>query len=236
MRRMTPQRWLSVGLLLTLGCGGISGEPSLEPADPIDPGADMTSDAPADEGVAPTVEDPLALCDQEPADWPSRPRWGELTSGVADYQNVMNNFNILDSLRLLASMLDKIVTGINGVTAGADDEATGYCVCSCPAVTLASNAWNTFPSNPGDLSGWAKGQGTAFTDSCYDDELTRAQCITKCDAAGAAGFSAGNINTNKNYLWAPSDVLVNPDLSPKYALKLIDFLDRRGLQRRRRRV
>lgn len=216
------------GMLVLSGCGsGASPSDMSSDLETPDMSPDSASDMPIVEDLTPDMPDmdmaPLALCDPEPANWPSRPKWGELTTGHPDYQNVMNNFNVLDSLRLLASMMDKAVKGIDAITNAADNDAKGHCVCNCNAFGTVD--WASFPSNPLNLDTWANAQGASFEAQCYDKELTRLQCITKCDGVMASNFSPGPINTDKNFIWAPSDVLVDPGLNPKYALKLINFLD-----------
>lgn len=210
---------MTASLSMLTGCPPDDNNPnpadmSIDSTVDVDMPADMTADA----DMAPPA--PLALCDQEPANWPSRPLWGELTTGSPDYQNVMNNFNVLDSLKLLASMLDKAVSGINAVTDAGDDQATGHCVCNCPKMSGGLVDWSSMPSKPSEISAWATSQTIAT--SCYADDQTREECSTMC--APLPNFTFGGL-TDKNFMWAPSDVFVNPDLSPKYALKLVNFLD-----------
>lgn len=193
---------------------------------PSDMSGDMSS---ADMDVDMAVV-PLELCDQEPADWPSRPKWGELTLGYPDYQNVMNNFNILDSLRLLASMMEKTVAGLNAIQTAADEDNEGVCVCSCDAVALVGTAWDDFKDldSFSDIGTWASAQPAAFEMQCYEDELTRDACIAKCDLVTSSTFasvSGGVVPVNKEFIWSPSDIFTKPSLDPQYALKLIDFLD-----------
>lgn len=163
----------------------------------------------------------LALCEGEPANWPPRPRWGDITSGHPEYQDVMNNFNILDSLQLFASMISKAVSGLNTLGNAADDETTGYCICNC---TTPTPDWSLMPDAPSQIPTWAMGQMLPAT--CYADTQTKEQCVDQCDTGSFAPFTnVAEVDSDETYVWSSADTFEKPNGDPRYALKLIKFID-----------
>jgi hypothetical protein len=215
---------LSAGFaLFTLACGNDPADPDPQTDAGFQGDAGIQADADPDAGSG-----DVGLCTMEPSNAPPRPTWSEIEdgSGLPDYQNVMNNLNVLDSLRLFASMLSKAVGGIEALQNAADTDATGHCICNCTGGQYGGIDWGAMGEDPGGLAQWAIDQGAMFAQQCYINDYTREACVQKCDAVGSPNFSAGQgIQTDKNFIWVPNDVFKNPDLSPKYALKLIGFLD-----------
>lgn len=78
------------------------------------------------------VAQPL-LCDAEPPAGILRPFWQELAppdgSGYPDYQNVTTNLQIVNSLRLLASVATRAAQSLQQLTSEDDPESDGRCVC-----------------------------------------------------------------------------------------------------------
>ncbi len=202
------------------GGGGIDlGTPLADTG--TDAGPDMGSDAGADAGdMGPDAQN-LALCEGEPANWPPRPRWGDITSGYPEYEEVMNNFNILDSLQLFASMISKAVAGLNTLTNAADTDDTGYCICNC---TTPTPDWSLLPEVPNQIPNWAMGQQLPGT--CYNDTQTKEQCVDQCDTGSFQPFTnVMEVESDEPYLWITSDTFEQPNGDPRYALRLIQFID-----------
>lgn len=210
---------LLIAIALATACGsGVGGPVDLGVADPdmssSDAGVDSDAGDAGDIGPA-----NLELCEAEPADWPERPRWGQITSGYPDYQDVMNNFNILDSLQLFASMITKAVSSLNSLSNAADEDATGYCMCNC---TNPTPNWSQMPEEPSLLSNWAAAEMLPAT--CFTEIQTKEQCVTQC--TGFPSFSTVMaIDSDDNHLWTTSDTFEKPNGDPRYALRLIKFID-----------
>jgi hypothetical protein len=67
-----------------------------------------------------------------PPESPPRPLWTELQSpGAPDYVNVTNNFQVVNSIRLLASIATRAAQKLQDLSSQVEDpEAVGRCLCS----------------------------------------------------------------------------------------------------------
>lgn len=210
-QRHAPLRWLfslciiAVALSASVGC---------EPG-PIDVEAPL----PVEE-----LEDPeIGLCDEEPDDWAPRPRWGEITSGKPDYQNLSSNLNFLDSIKLLTSMFTKATAKLESVQEVTTGQVNGNCLCNCDFGTTQL---------PGDielsaLGDWLDANAPQYS-ACFDDTLTRQECNTYCDGL------PGNLNlgTPSVQTWNSNDLFLSVEIagqsasvSKRTVLELIHSLD-----------
>ncbi len=89
-------------------------------------------------GGSPAAAQPL-LCDAEPALSTPRPVWPELAppggSGYPDYIDVTRNLQVVDSIRLLASIATRAAESLQDLSSKVEDpETDGRCACTVTAV------------------------------------------------------------------------------------------------------
>lgn len=153
------------------------------------------------------------VCHKQPGYF-SRPRWNEVATppGKPDYVNVADNFKIENSLRLIASIIDKAVTKLKTVSSFIEKaESPGECLCS------------------GDTEGLCV-DGQSCEERLTPDSKTRAECEAAC-AAIADPNGDGNTDdalcqaTGSVEGWRQNDLYFNPAGEVRKALKTIDWLD-----------
>ncbi|MFU8805134.1 MAG: hypothetical protein ACNA8W_15070, partial [Bradymonadaceae bacterium] len=222
---------LSITLaLMTAACGPGPMDP--EPFDPVltgdvggtDTDAGVDPDANADVDVDADVNVPIELCDDEPEDWDPRPRWGEVTSGYPNYQELSSNFNFLNSIKLLTSMFTKLTSTLENIQKAGDDQVEGYCLCNCDfgPTQLPSSI------NLSEMQDWLSTNANNYS-ACFDEDQTREGCTTYCTGLPAAhGVNAAD----PVVVWGSNDLFTaitsldgTAETGKRFALEFIATLD-----------
>jgi cysteine-rich repeat protein len=157
----------------------------------------------------------LQLLDPQCTDPPGadpRPLWTDLATpggtGYPDYQNVTENLQILESLRLFASIVTRAAQKLSDLTSEYDDEAKGRCVCSLTEIqsnvkrkdcTAANNSCSATPT--GDYPLWlptdlfkSVGNAARFTLNFFDFlDAVRDELSTIASALQTLGTDIGNL-------------------------------------------
>ena len=103
-------------------------------------------------GASPVAAQPQ-LCGAEPPPSPPRPIWQELASGSGypNYVDVTDNFQVVDSIRLLASIATRAAESLQNLSSQVEDpEADGRCACTTTDVyanTKRKDCTATFCAN-----------------------------------------------------------------------------------------
>ncbi len=157
------------------------------------------------------LRDPIregSLCDLDEPDVATRPRWSEI-GAVPDFENIANNFRVDDSIRLVASAVNKAVTKVGRVRSELEkDEATGQCTCE-------GNANGCFSDDVacGDFLSPPTGREDCATVCQQLASLANAQLPPLCDATGQVEG------------WRVNDLFYTPENEARKALQQVEFLD-----------
>ena len=146
------------------------------------------------------VPQPPQLCDTEPFGSPPRPLWSEMAppggSGYPDYKDVTNNLQVVNTIRLLASMVTRAAQHLQDLSSDVEDpQADGRCVC-CVGVS-----------------------GNCVVPEFYLN-------TKRADCTNTPGQPCNALEGNDYPIWLPTDLFKNAGNAARFALMYIDFLDK----------